>query len=392
MAWLIERVSKRVARGKPLAGTVTLSGATEAQRAAVARLLGRFPGSGSSVSVPLEVLEEALQEAEVAPDLRSAVEVLTGPLRDLVDERATEGAARAALLAGLRGGPHAEEAWYAAWLEEVAADGTLTRLLRRGEHRLAGQAAAVLGRLPAEDMPLPVLAERVMGATKALTGTALATLVLRALALRCGRNPPSTAAQRRELWESAGVIVDDLASQVLVLNVTGREDHVVADWLRDAADFGIPFRLTLHQLCQDPLTPAGRDLYVCENPAVLRVAAGELGERCVPLVCTEGQPSAACGRLVAAAARAGVRVHWRGDFDWTGLRSTTAAMSRFDALPWRMGAAAYVAALDTGESEPLKGPAAPSPWDPALADRMSESGRAIMEERLIPLLLADLAR
>ncbi|MGQ0632742.1 MAG: TIGR02679 family protein [Sporichthyaceae bacterium] len=390
LAWLVERVSRRVARGKPLTGTLTLSDATAEQRAAVAHLLGRFPGSGASVSVPLEVLEQALQDAEVAPDLRAAVEVLTGPLRDLVGERATEDEARAALLDGLRGGPHAEAAWYGAWVEAIAADGTLTRLLRRGEHRVAGQAAAVLGRLPAEDMPLPVLAERVTGATKALTSTALATLVLRALALRAGRAAPSSATQRRDLWESAGVILDDLASQVLVLNVTGREDHVVADWLSDAAGFGIPFRLTLHQLCQDPLTPAGRELYVCENPAVLRIAAGELAARCVPLVCTEGQPSAACGRLIAAAARAGVRVHWRGDFDWTGLRSTATAIERYGARPWRMDAAQYVAALDSGESELLKGSPAPSPWDPALATRMTEFGRAIMEERLIPMLLMDL--
>jgi hypothetical protein len=46
--------------------------------------------------------------------------------------------------------------------------------------------------------------------------------------------------------------------------------------------------------------------------------------------------------------------------------------------------------LAGGESEPLKGPPAESPWDPRLAAEMRASGRAVMEERLIPLLLADL--
>ena len=42
-------------------------------------------------------------------------------------------------------------------------------------------------------------------------------------------------------------------------------------------------------------------------------------------------------------------------------------------------------------AEPLRGPAAPSPWDPPLAGRMAQTGNAVMEERMIPLLLADIA-
>jgi hypothetical protein len=36
------------------------------------------------------------------------------------------------------------------------------------------------------------------------------------------------------------------------------------------------------------------------------------------------------------------------------------------------------------------GTAASSPWEPELAERMNAHGRAVMEERLIPTLLADL--
>ena len=83
-------------------------------------------------------------------------------------------------------------------------------------------------------------------------------------------------------------------------------------------------------------------------------------------------------------------MHWRGDFDWTGLRTTAAATARHGALPWRMTVDEYLRALETGDSEPLKGPPADSPWDAALAIAMGEQGRAIMEERLIPRLLEDL--
>jgi hypothetical protein len=56
-----------------------------------------------------------------------------------------------------------------------------------------------------------------------------------------------------------------------------------------------------------------------------------------------------------------------------------------------MTAADYRHALETGESTPLTGPTTASPWDPELAALLTEHGRAVMEERLIAVLLADLA-
>ena len=195
--------------------------------------------------------------------------------------------------------------------------------------------------------------------------------------------PPATTAERRARWESAGVVMDDLASQVLVLGLRPREDHTVASWLRDAAWHGIPFRLTLHQLTIDPLTVDAPDIFVCENPAVLRAAADSWQPDDAPLICTEGVPSGACHRLLG---RATGTIHWRGDFDWTGLRTTADAVQRYSARPWRMTTADYFAAIDAplAETEALRGSAAQSPWDPELAPEMARRGRAVMEERLIP--------
>jgi hypothetical protein len=55
-----------------------------------------------------------------------------------------------------------------------------------------------------------------------------------------------------------------------------------------------------------------------------------------------------------------------------------------------MSAREYRDALAAGETTPLTGPEASSPWDPRLAPLMAERGRAVMEERLIATLVDDL--
>jgi uncharacterized protein (TIGR02679 family) len=391
LAWLVERLRARIERGRPLTGSVSRRGASVAERAAVARLLGRPVRGGDALTLRLEDLDAEMADAGVAPDLKVAVELLTGPLRDRVSEQTHAQDRVDTTMASLRAAPHAGAGWYEAWIAGLITEGTLTRLERRGDLRLATQAATVLGWLPADGtLALPVLAERALGDTKALSRTPLARLVLRALAIRAGTPPPQALTSERATWASAGVVVDHQASHVHVLNLRCHEDHLIARWLREAAQVGLPFRLTLHQMSAWPLTPTGSDLFVCENPAVLRTASSELDARCAPLVCTEGIPSAACLRLLDASALAGVRIHWHADLDWTGLRTTTEAVRRFGARPWRMTLDAYRVGLARGESEPLRGPSSDSPWDVALAAELRHHGRAVMEERVVADLLSDL--
>jgi uncharacterized protein (TIGR02679 family) len=211
---------------------------------------------------------------------------------------------------------------------------------------------------------------------------------MRALVLWQGAPPPVGRVDEDRVWNDAGVLADDLTSQVLVLGVRTREKHAVAGWLNDAATAGLPFRLTLQQLMTAPVTPAGRHIFVCESPAVLRAAAAELGAGCAPRVCTEGRPSAACDRLLRAATEA--RVHWRTDFDWPGVRMTAAATARYAASPWRMTSEDYRDALEARTGDPLEGTRASTPWDASLATTMAREHRAAREEWLLPALLADL--
>ena len=406
---VVQRLVRRLELGRPLEASFTLKDASETERLALSRLLGRRVSlRGNSLRVVPGQLAAALSRAGIAPDLRSAVEALAGPVTSRAEVAAAESAGRAAALASIAAGRHAATSWYRQWTEALQADGTLTRLVRARSVTLIEQAVAVLNELPADMLPLPALAERATGDTKALSGTPLARLVLRALALRehsgatvlsevggvAGLRALSRAGVQRALWESAGAIPDDMASQVLVLGINAVPSHPLARWLSEAAETGTPFRVTLQQLVSMPLQPTVARVFVCENPSVLRAAAAADSGRPArtALVCTEGVSSAACHRLLTAAAGRGACIHWRGDFDWTGLRAVGDSIARYGARPWRMGLADYSAALASGPAEPLRGPAAPSPWDPLLAERMAQIGSAVMEERMIPLLLADIAR
>jgi uncharacterized protein (TIGR02679 family) len=400
LTWLVERIRARLERGEALEGVVTRTGVTFAERRAVALLLGRPAGRGESLTVRLSDVARALIDAGISPDLRTAVEALTAQIEDRSRLRVAELAARARALQTAACGRHASEPWYRTWLDDLERDGTVTRLVRRDQIQLLDAAVHVLESVrdvSADSptyVPLPVFAEATTGDTKALSGTPLATLVLRALALRVGAERPVTAEDRRRLWEGAGVVAGDLSSQVLVVNLRVRPvspagPTLLSHWLNGAAEQAIPFRITLQQLVALPVVPLCTTLFVCENPAVLRAAAEPLP---VPLVCTEGQPSIACDRLLRSAAAVGTRILWRNDFDWDGVRMTAAALTRYAAEPWRMGVDDYCAALEGGDSEPLKGVAAIASWDAALSAAMAQEGRAIMEERLIPRLLEDLRR
>jgi uncharacterized protein (TIGR02679 family) len=396
LAWLVSRIRARLERGEPIDGTVTLVGATAAQRRAAARLLGRNLGRGTSLSVPLPDVAEQLWRAAAAPNLVAAVEAIGGPVRNLAAERAADLQRWGDALSDVRSSRLSQLPWYREWLGSISRDGTVTRLIRHGHADVIGQATAVLERLPDPSdegiTTVPALAAAATGNERALAEGPLAGLVLRAIAAREGVPAPASRDAELALWTAAGIVADDLASQVLVLNVRAAGDPV-GRWLTEAADAGEPFRLTLRQLAAAPVLPWALEIYVCASSDVVRAAADELGPRCPALVCTEGQPSVACVRLLQSAVSSGSALYWHGDFSWPGLRSTASAIRRWQARPWLMAASDYEA-VQSGEvpggAIPLKGRPEPSPWDPELAEAMRLTGRGIGEELVVPGLLAAL--
>ncbi|QSB16595.1 TIGR02679 family protein [Natronosporangium hydrolyticum] len=369
--------------GGSLAGAVSLTAPTEAERLVVIGVTGAHRSSAATrLRVPLAEVDSYLQQAYGAGLL--AVLAAAAPLRDRTAEIRDQAAAREAVLTVASSSKYAGTQWYEQWLASLRRDGWLARVARTGVPFAA--VVRALDALPVDGEPLPVFADRVLHDPKALADGVVRGLVLRALAAWQGTAVPGNRAQERALWESVGLVPDDLASQVLVLGLPA-SGGLLGRWLTEAAEARVPLRVTLHQLRLASLTLPVDEIFVCENPAVLRAAVG-LAPRARPLICTEGVPSVAAHQLLSAAPAETV-IRWRNDFDWPGVRITTAALARYPrALPWRMSVQDYAAAGGSGPA--LLGEPATTGWDPTLAAAMRAAGRAVMEERLVDLLLTDL--
>ncbi len=380
--------------GGSLDGSVSVSAPGDAERKAIIGITGQYRDAGvARLTVRLADLDAAVRESG-SGGLAVLLAAMAGtPLRDRPADRMR-------VAAGVEAAFHsAVESfltffdWFAEWLGELRRDGTLTRLVNAGDAGRVGQAVRVLEAMDGRPSPVLVqaLAAEVTGDSHALDGgTTLSTLVLRALALRLGLPRPAGAEDRRELWDAFDVIVDDLASRVLVLGLPAIGDGL-GEWLSAAAARGVPYYATLHQLVTMPVEVRAPVVYACENPGVLRAACGALGSSCAPLICTEGRPSTAFHRLASRVAASGAQLRYHGDFDWPGVSIAASVMSRHGAVPWRMSASDYLAGVRTdGEHVTLSGAARPTPWDEQLAKAMAEMNRAVYEEAVTGALLADL--
>jgi uncharacterized protein (TIGR02679 family) len=264
----------------------------------------------------------------------------------------------------------------------------------------------VLRALPANGMTRAQLAANTLGDAHALdNGRATATLVLaiwrdiiahlpeidEALPVsdQDGHVRPEVADERnRDIWTRAGVLVNELARPALLLNLCA------SAYARFAEPSGEPDYASLRFLLRSSpcWNVGGQDVFVCENPNLIAIAADRLGPRCAPMICTDGMPAAAQRTLLAQVARAGARLRYHGDFDWSGLRIANHVIRQYAAQPWRFGASEYAAAV---QAAPRPGhrlessPVAPS-WDEELGRLMQAHGLSIAEESVAELLLEDL--
>jgi uncharacterized protein (TIGR02679 family) len=396
-AWLVGRVRRRLALGRPLTGTVTLARADLEQRRAVGLLLGRRAATGTSVTVSLDELDAVLRTSGAAPGgLSAAIQVLLGPVADRRAESAADAVAWSAALA-----PLAElverrpelSAWRA-WLD---ATGMLRRLTSgpAAVTPLVDQLLRVLDSLPATGVAVGRLAAEATGDAHGLDdGRPLTTLALAAVRVLAGAAPTGdgSATERRAAWAAVGVHRDELSSSVLSLGLPGGTGTTVGRMLAVAAESGEPCVLTLRQLGRNELTlgVGVHRVWVCENPIVLASAADELGATSPPMVCLSGQPSTAAVRLLTLLDEAGAELAYHGDFDWGGIRIANALRERIVWQPWRFDATAYRTALTSVTGGTLTGRPVDAGWDPDLRRELAHHRVHVQEELVLTELLADL--
>ncbi len=408
LAWVLDRVRRRIELGRPIDGTIARRSATAAERDAVERLFGRPPRAARGLSVALGELDALLRRSGVHPGgLAEAVIGLTGPVTiraDAADDDARRWAAAFARIEATG----AERPELAEWIDRIRAGGVVKRLAGGSPDRareLLDAVISVVTALPASrGESLSAFAAHITGRAHALDdGSPLGTLALGGARALAGLEPPGTgespAEARREAWAAVGVLCDELSSTVLTLGLPG--DASATGRMLTAARGGDgggggrePVWLTLRQLVRGPpqweVVGLGRVLVV-ENPSVLALAADTRGVHETPIVCTNGQPRAATMVLLRSLALAGVRLLHHGDFDWGGLTIGNLLHRRLPVEPCRFDRDAYRRAVGAHpHAAPLTGSPTAASWDPGLADAMCESGRRIEEELVAEELLAGL--
>lgn len=273
----------------------------------------------------------------------------------------------------------------------AAADSASTRA------SLTENLCAVAGRLPADGVPLSVLADAAVRSTHGLDpGTSLGRLATRLAAVIAGLPPPASTAGMREAWEAVGVWVDRVSSQIAGWNLPLHHAHPAAAVAAAYHDADEPAVLTIGIISTSraPLIaqpPPGGTVWVVEGVSILAAAAAQQVPASV--VCRGGTPSVAVTRIIRAAASAGWNIAVSSDFEPRGLHGAITLLRHLQSAgqPWRLTAAEYLAA--PAEGEPFSPGQVPhTPWDPALADAMRKRRERVSEEARIASLLADLQR
>lgn len=392
---LVERLCKRMSRGEALAGKIQLCDATASERSAIDKLMGRPPTRGTSLTIDLDKLAEMLIHAKVCDRLEEAVTTLVGP----VPNKRSESLSRA---------EQWDSVWRQAicrvegqkdlvqWIEHLRAKGLLKRMACGEVHvaeTLLDNAISIVEETPFPGIRLAELAASKTGNSHALDrGQPLGALVIQFARQLDEYARWKSAAERRDAWETLGVLCDEVSGPVLVLNLRADGVSLTGQALNLHAAAGEPYRLSVRQLRRHPPefdpTICGPEVFVCENPTVVDVVANRLGSSSRPLICIDGQPKIASQLLLDALTQAGIQIRYHGDFDWEGIRIGNRVMQRHRAVSWRFNAADYLAASENEYA--LKGEPVSPQWDAQLGQVMARVGRCVHEENVLVTLLTDL--
>lgn len=392
---LLGRLRDRLEWGQPLTGTITLADANEEERDSVAALLGKKVSRGRALVVPLAPLEANLQTGELCANLQEAVEAVLGPIENKRAAREEDAAAWEAMWTAARDAVRSYPR-LSPWIDDLRSSGLMRKVAHQDPAvaaRLWQQASAIAQTLPRAGARLASIAAEFTGDGHALdAGQPLATLLLRYRVDRADVAETDDAENnRRSRWAAFGIATDELSGPALALGLRPEGNSPLFALLRHQAEWGEPASIPLRLLLRHSLAGIdfirGREVFVCENPTLISLAADRWGVRCAPFVCTQGMPNAATQTLLRQLAAAGAQLRYHGDFDWPGIRIAAWIMRLLRATPWRYKSEEY---LRAPAKKKLEGNPVATDWDPPLAAAMQRRGLVVHEEAVAAELLDDL--
>lgn len=388
---LWEAARSRLERNKLKITTspIQLEDLTEEEIAAICALLAERRPAGNTIRVSLARLDAVLRTSAAGKGVVEVLEALGGSIDDRQTRRSAERSAREATWTSAHRHRAARYPEVQDWLASVQRSGLLTRLrLDNPDETLATTLRCIewlmTRRVTSPPTPLAVVATELTGDAHALdSGTAVGKLVWDAVAKISQIEDPRSA------WKAFRVQLDSVSTSALAFMVPGTRTSILAA----ACVVGEPIRITGRMIDAGlglVLGP-GDTVSVCENPAIVMLAADRLGSACSPIICLEGMPSGATSQLLAAVLKCGATLQVHTDFDFGGIAIASHVIQRFGAQPWRMERSDYLKALD-GPNTALAQQIGSTDWDPTLANAMNAHQRAVHEESVGTTLLADLSR
>lgn len=398
LAPLIVRLDLRLGKRSDLRGSVSLAAASDETIDAVGGLLGRPPSRSGRVTIRLTELDRAVVAA-TGVGLVAALTVILGRPPHHGPSQRRENRERWELV---------RRQWIAdrhdtsvpilEWLQSHPPTSVLRRTTKDdldAALALIEDLRRCLIRLPiSPPVSLPIFATQTIGDAHGLdVGRPLHRFLREAIESLHGETMCEAEVRTRDVFGRVGIVMDELSSTVLVMNLRPRREHAIAEYLNQSAVLGEPSRLTFGQLQRYPLAFEVNHptVHVCENPSVMASAAGRLADRCRPLVCVEGFPSHAALVLIEQLTASQISMRYHGDFDASGLQIATRMIVGKNMQPWRMRATDYEARVDHSNMLLSKNqPIIPTPWDPRLSDCMQEHGKAVLEEMVLDALMNDL--
>lgn len=392
LAQLRQRLRRRFEDEDNLPTQVRLLNLVPHERTALAALTGAATRATNSFTLDVPTVDAMLVDAGLASSLRDALEKLDG---QIVNRAALTDEQRAGWAAVFEGVSNQS---LSSWLTSTQNRGLVKRhsgTRTQVAAQLLSRVELVLKFLPANGMTRSQLAAVVLGDAHALdSGRPESSVVLAVLrhARRAGDEEQDIEEDRRETWATAGVLVNELARPALFLNLPVIPNEQSA-WRHHLGPLGEPDFISLRKLLRS--MPAWnvteRDVFVCENPNIVAIAADRLGHDCAPLVCTDGMPGAAQRTLLSQLAAAGARLWYHGDFDWPGIGIANLVIREHSARPWRMSADDYVSATETVATRvSLTGTVVAASWDDELSAQMMALDVRVAEEALAARILIDL--